>query len=72
MRLFQTWLEDHKAPDEDIRSLSEAMRIGKFNNNLVISISKHQTLRRHFLRFCDECAEEYIARSKIHDKSSHL
>jgi hypothetical protein len=56
MRLFQTWLEDHKAPDEDIRSLSEAMRIGKFNNNLVISISKHQTLRRHFLRFCDECA----------------
>jgi len=53
MRLFQTWLEDHKAPNEDIHMLSEAMKIGKFNNNLVISISKNQNLRRHFLRFCD-------------------
>jgi hypothetical protein len=29
-------------------------------------------LRNAFLRFCDGCAQDFIGKSKIHDKSSHL
>lgn len=44
---------------------------GRFNNNLIINISKNTLLRRAFLGFCQSNAEDFINKSKIHDKGSH-
>lgn len=73
IRLFQAWLEERREIGGEVhQGLSEAIQSGKFNNNLIITMSQTPKLRAAFLRFCDGNAEDFIAKSKIHDKSSHM
>jgi len=53
-----------------LTSLFEAK--GKYNNSLIIAISKHQNLRDAFLAFSDSEAQYLIEKSRIHDKKSHM
>ena len=73
IRLFQAWLEERQEIGAEVhQGLFDAIQHGKFNNNLIITLSQTHMLRSAFLRFCDGSAEDFIAKSKIHDKSSHL
>jgi len=45
--------------------------MGKYNNKLIVEISKHPQLRKAFITFCEEDGISGINRSRITDKASH-
>lgn len=44
----------------------------RFNNSLIIKLSKDPLLQKAFILFAEVHGEEMIAASRIHDKASHL
>ena len=44
---------------------------GKYNNRLILKITKDPQLRKTFLNFSNNEGEEMIASSRINDKDSH-
>jgi hypothetical protein len=44
----------------------------RFNNNLVVALSKDELMRKAFLVFSDSYGEESIEQSNINDKRSHV
>lgn len=55
-RLFNSWLEKHTPPELSLTTVVESMLLNnnrKYNNRLVIQISKHAKLRRAFLAFAE-------------------
>lgn len=57
---------------EVYRTLTEMMKNSKFNNSFIVTISKNPVLRKAFLYFCQTDAGQFIKKSKIHDKISHI
>ena len=75
-KLFQSWVEESSPLEARLRLkialevLGKAFR--KFNNNLIIGLSKDPLLRRAFILFAEVHGEGMICSSRIHDKESHL
>jgi hypothetical protein len=54
LRLFQSWIDDHSPPELGLkRALESLLDSGKFNNNLIINLSRDQLLRKAFLGFSE-------------------
>lgn len=72
-RLFESWVEEHLGGSIELReTLRGFLQSVKYNNNLVINLSKQSKLREAFMIFCDGSGQELIGKSKIRDKRSHL
>jgi hypothetical protein len=73
-RLFQSWVDKHCNPRLRLgESLSALLKAnGRYNNSLVLNLSKVVHLRAAFLAFSEGEAEEYVASSKIKDKKCHM
>lgn len=52
IRLFQTWIDEHSRNKSQIQeSLSNLLFKAKFNNKLILEISKDKLLRKSFISF---------------------
>jgi hypothetical protein len=73
IRLFQCWLEENLPNYREVYDelLAFIGRI-KFNNHLVMQLAKDDAVRRAFLLFGLKDGRDFIDRSKIHDKKTHL
>lgn len=73
IRLFQGWLDEIPRTRRQLASaIEDLVNAGKYNNNLIISLAALPPARRAFLEFCRSAGRDYISRSKINDKTSHL
>jgi len=73
-RLFKIWTKVHVAENKQLlSSLAYVLKSNrKFNNNLILKISKHAELRKFFLTFSAHEGIEQIRQSRIKDKDSHI
>jgi hypothetical protein len=74
IKLFRGWIEDLNPYRADLsNSLNNLiLRNEKYNNSLILSLSKHSKLQSIFITFCEEEGQNLIKESRIRDKSSHL
>lgn len=74
VKLFKGWLEDLKPYRHDLTNALEKLILlnKKYNNSLIIKLSKHSQLRPAFINFCQEGAEDLIKESRVKDKISHI
>ena len=73
-RRFRRWTEDHYSAESELyRSLMSLFKIHKkYNNKLIIKLSKNSQIRQAFMIFCEGTAERLINSSTLKDKRSHL
>ena len=73
-RLFRDWLKKHYSPEMEMEGILHALlqSIKKYNNSLVVAISKNSKLRSAFLLFAEDEGEKLIGSSRIFDKASHV